>query len=128
MARGYDRYYYQWRAEFLRGPMSDYFTQAQLAQLCRLSSTHARLATEACNGPAWMAHERPGMTADQIRRAGERLARWEKRLEAEQERIERAIVRIAGCESAVRFGGDPRGCTVTLLANDREYHVPQAEY
>ena len=84
--------------------------------ICRHATTYHRLQEEYCDGPKGIdSLIRRGLTIEEeyaIRdRAEAKRLRQEKCLE---NRITELIAQL-DCELKVKFGGDPRGCTVTII-------------
>ena len=81
-------------------------------KICRAARSYARIQEDMCNG-----HPIQGTNApiEQVRKA---QARWDARCDQENDRLEKLIrshaAKLPGV-AAVRFQGDPRGCTVKLL-------------
>ena len=86
--------------------------------LLRHAKTHGNLAVAECNGPGdWVDHV-------PYPRAGEIYAEFEAKIEKRQEQIEKRIQQVCeliGC--TVRFGGDPRGYTVSVFLPSGRYNT-----
>lgn len=86
-------------------------TEYLASLLLRHAKTHGRLAEESCNGHP--AQSSPHMPAEQLNKLQEK---WDARIELREAQVERRIKEI--CEElgiCVKFGGDPRGYTVTVF-------------
>jgi len=84
--------------------------------LCRAATSYARIQEDACNGHP--INSSPTAPIDYIHKL---QGKWEARCDRENDRLEALIKRHAESlpgVKAVLFGGDPRGCTVTLVMTD----------
>lgn len=113
--------------------LPDTFSVGEATNAARLilrhANTYARLAVESCNGHPWQSQTPFGwatMTDEAKREYNAKLSkaqdRWDARIERDEKRIEKRITEIcAPLGLTPRFGGDPRGYTVSL-------HLPSGAY
>lgn len=88
---------------------------AQVAgRLMRHGATYARLQEDSCNG-----HPIQSQYGADIALVGRLQEKWDKRIEAESERMEKLLATAAQELGLVaNFEGDPRGYTVKLMMPD----------
>lgn len=90
-------------------------TARDLQRLMRYGATHARIATDQCNGPDY---DRCRNDAERLR-VSQRWQEYQDKLPAKLEHIRAAIRKICQSFGAdVVFQGDPRGCTVKIVVPD----------